>query len=45
MDQFPTSIYTDPQCLEIILKKDKDANADYVRKFEEEIQKKLNGTD
>ena len=33
-DQFPTVVYTDPQCLQIIEERDKDANASYVKEFQ-----------
>ena len=39
MDDFLTCIYTDPQCLEVIKKRDKDANAPYVKEFLVEIKK------
>ena len=32
-DQFPTTLYTDPECLQIIKERDKDANAAYVKEF------------
>ena len=41
-DQFPTVVYTDPQCLQIIKQCDKDANASYVKEFHSEINQKLN---
>ena len=40
-DQFPTVVYTDPQCLQIIKQCDKDANASYVKEFHSEINQKL----
>ena len=40
-DQFPTVVYTDPECLEIIKKKDKDSEAAYVKEFHSEINDKL----
>ena len=40
-DQFPTILYTDPECLQIIKERDKDANAAYVKEFEAEITQKL----
>ena len=40
-DQFPTVVYTDPQCLQIIKQCDKDANASYVKEFHSEINEKL----
>ena len=40
-DQFQTTLYTDPECLQIINKRDKDANAAYVKEFEAEITQKL----
>ena len=40
-DQFPTVMYTDPECLEIIKKKDKDSEAAYVKEFHSEINDKL----
>ena len=30
-DQFPTALYTDSECLQIIKQHDKDANASYVK--------------
>ena len=38
-DQFPTT--TDPECLQIIKERDKDATAAYVKEFEAEITQKL----
>ena len=40
-DQFPTAVYTDPQCLQIIKQCDKDANTSYVKEFHKEINQKL----
>ena len=40
-DQFPTTLYTDRECLQIIKERDKDANAAYVKEFEAEITQKL----
>ena len=40
-DQFPTALYTDPECLQIIKERDKDANASYVKKFHSKVNKKL----
>ena len=40
-DQFPTSLYTDPEWLQIIKQCDKDANASYVKDFHSEVNKKL----
>ena len=40
MDDFPTCVYTNPQCLAVIKKRDKDANAPYVKEFHDEIKKK-----
>ena len=40
-DQFPTAVYTDPECLQIIKQHDKDANASYVKDFYSEVNKKL----
>ena len=40
-DQFPTALYTDPKCLQIIKECDKDANASYVKEFHSEVNKKL----
>ena len=40
-DQFPTVLYTDPKCLQIIKQRDKDANASYVKVFHSEINQKL----
>ena len=39
-DQFPTALYTDPECLQIIKERDKDANT-YVKEFHSEVNKKL----
>ena len=39
--QFPTTVYTDPECLQIIKDRDKNANDAYVKKFEAEISQKL----
>ena len=40
-DQFPTTLYTDTECLQIIKQRNKDANAAYVKEFEAEITQKL----
>ena len=40
-DQFPTALYTDPECLQIIKQCDKDANAPYVKDFHSEVNEKL----
>ena len=40
-DQFPTALYTDPECLQIIKECDKDANASYVKEFRGEVNEKL----
>ena len=40
-DQFPTALYTDPECLQIITERDKDANASYVKEFHSEVNEKL----
>ena len=40
-DQFPTTLYTDPECLQIIKERDKDTTAAYVKEFEAEITQKL----
>ena len=40
-DQFPTTLYTDLECLQISKERDKDANAAYVKEFEAEITQKL----
>ena len=40
-DQFPTTLYTDLECLQIIKERDKDATAAYVKEFEAEITQKL----
>ena len=40
-DQFPTALYTDPECLQIIKQCDKDANASYVKDFHSEVNEKL----
>ena len=40
-DQFPTTLYTDLECLQIIKERDKDANASYVKKFHSEVNEKL----
>ena len=40
-DQFPTALYTDPECLQIIKQRDKDANASYVKEFHSEVNQKL----
>ena len=39
--QFPTALYTDPECLQIIKECDKDANASYVKEFHSEVNEKL----
>ena len=36
-EQFPTSLYTESDCLEMIKSRDKDADALYVEVFEKEI--------
>ena len=41
IDQFPTALYTDPECLQIIKKCDKDANASYVKEFHSEVNENL----
>ena len=40
-DQFPTTLYIYPECLQIIKKCDKDANASYVKEFHSEVNEKL----
>ena len=40
-DQFPTTLYTDLECFQIIKERDKDATAAYVKKFKAEITQKL----
>ena len=40
-DQFPTELYTDPECLQINKEWDKDANASYVKEFHSEVNEKL----
>ena len=41
-DQFPTAVYTDSECLQIIKQRDKDANdASYVKDFHSEVNEKL----
>ena len=40
-DQVPTALYTDPECLQIIKERDKDANASYVKEFHSEVNEKL----
>ena len=40
-EQFPTTLYTDPKCLQIIKQRDKDSNASYVKEFQAEIAQKL----
>ena len=40
-DQFPTAVYTDPECLQIIKQCDKDANASYVKDFHSKVNEKL----
>ena len=40
-DQFPTTLYTDPECLQIIKERDKDATTAYVKEFKAEITQKL----
>ena len=39
--QFPTTVYTDPECLQIIKDRDKNTNDVYVKEFEAEISQKL----
>ena len=41
IELFPTAVYTDPQCLQIIKQCDKDANASYVKDFHKEIKETL----
>ena len=36
-----TTVYTDPECLQIIKDRDKNANDAYVKEFEAEISQKL----
>ena len=38
--QFPTTVYTDPECLQIIKDRDKNTNDAYVKEFQSEITKK-----
>ena len=40
-DDFPTTDYTDPRCLEIIRERDKQSNAPYVKQFNDELKKNL----
>ena len=40
-DEFPTTEYTDPRCLAIIKQRDKQANADYVKEFNDELNKNI----
>ena len=40
-DDFPSQEYTDPRCLEIIKNRDKQANADYVKKFHDELNQNI----
>ena len=40
-DEFPTTEYTDPRCLAIIKQRDKQANADYVKEFHDELNKNI----
>ena len=40
-DEFPSTVYTDPECLAIIKKRDKQANAPYVKQLEKELKEKL----
>ena len=40
-DQFPTTLYTYLECLQIIKQRDKDVNAAYVKEFEAEITQKF----
>ena len=41
LSDFPTTVYTDPECLQIIKDRDKNANDAYVKEFEAEISQKL----
>lgn len=38
MSQMPTSVFTDPACLELIRKRDKDRDQDYCKEFEQELR-------
>ena len=40
-DEFSTTEYTDPRCLAIIKQRDKQANADYVKEFNDELNKNI----
>ena len=40
-DDFPSQEYTDPRCLAIIKERDKEANADYVKEFHEELNQNI----
>ena len=40
-EEFPTVVYTDHECLQIIKQCDKDTNASYVKDFNREVNEKL----
>ena len=37
-DEFPTPVFTDPECMEIIKNKDKERNMNYVKEMHEEVE-------
>ena len=41
LDVIPGIVYTEPNCMEVIKKRDKNAKDDYVEEYEKEVQKGL----
>ena len=40
-DVIPGVVYTDPECLAVIQRRDKNAKDDYIKEFNKEVEKEL----